>query len=94
LEFEEPNTEKFPCLKLAYESLKAGYPYPIVLNAADEVAVELFLNKKIKFTHIPAIIEETLNRFNALPPFSIEEVTEIDRRAKELAKKVAGKYIV
>ncbi|SMP18747.1 1-deoxy-D-xylulose 5-phosphate reductoisomerase [Desulfurobacterium pacificum] len=94
LEFEEPNTEKFPCLRLAYESLKAGYPYPIVLNAADEVAVELFLNKKIKFIHIPAIIEETLNRFNAPPPFSIEEVTEIDRRAKELAKKVAGKYIV
>ena len=94
LEFEEPNTKKFPCLKLAYESLKAGYPYPIVLNAADEIAVELFLNRKIKFIHISAIIEETLSRFNAPPPSSIEEVTKIDKEAKELAKKVAEKYLV
>jgi len=94
LEFEEPDTEKFPCLKLAYNSLKAGYPYPIVLNAADEVAVELFLKQKIKFTQIPTLIEETLNNFSAPPPSSIEEVTEIDNKARELARKLAEKYLV
>jgi len=88
LTFLEPDTERFPCLRLAYESLKMGYPYPIVLNAADEVAVELFLKGKIKFTEIPKLIEETLNRANFKPPKDIYEVAEIDRRAKELSLEV------
>jgi len=88
LTFLEPDTERFPCLRLAYESLKIGYPYPIVLNAADEVAVELFLKGKIKFTEIPQLIEETLSRANFKPPKDIYEVSEIDRRARELSLEV------
>ena len=88
LTFLEPDTKRFPCLRLAYESLKMGYPYPIVLNAADEVAVELFLEGKIKFTEIPKLIEETLSRADFKPPKDIYEVAEIDRRAKELSLEV------
>ncbi len=93
LDFYEPDTGKFPCLKLAYESLERGYPYPIVLNAADEVAVELFLKGKIKFTQIPVLIEEVLERSNFPEPESIEDVVEVDRRAKELAWKVARRWL-
>jgi len=93
LTFHEPDTERFPCLELAYESLKRGYPYPIVLNAADEIAVELFLEGKIKFTQIPLLIEEVLNSSNFPPPGSVEEVVEIDKRARELARKVAQRWL-
>ncbi|MEO2065417.1 MAG: 1-deoxy-D-xylulose-5-phosphate reductoisomerase [Desulfurobacteriaceae bacterium] len=93
LDFYEPDTEKFPCLKLAYESLERGYPYPIVLNAADEVAVELFLKGKIKFTQIPVLIEEVLERSNFPKPGSIEDVVEVDKGAKELAWKVARRWL-
>jgi 1-deoxy-D-xylulose-5-phosphate reductoisomerase len=85
LTFYEPDLERFPSLKLAFESLKAGYPYPIVLNAADEIAVELFLKKKIKFTDIPRLIERTLETSFFPPPKSIEEVIQIDKEAKKLA---------
>ncbi|ADU96541.1 1-deoxy-D-xylulose 5-phosphate reductoisomerase [Thermovibrio ammonificans HB-1] len=89
LEFYEPDTERFPCLKLAYRALEEGYPYPIILNAADEVAVELFLEGKIAFTKIPRLIEKTLESSNFKEPASVEEVVQIDKRARELARQVA-----
>jgi 1-deoxy-D-xylulose-5-phosphate reductoisomerase len=92
LSFLEPDVERFPCLKLAYESLERGYPYPIVLNAADEVAVELFLNGKIRFTDIPKLIEEALNRADFKKPETVEEVVEIDRRAKELTLEIFRRF--
>ena len=85
LSFMEPDTERFPCLKLAYESLEKGYPYPIVLNAADEVAVELFLNGKIRFTDIPKLIEETLSAAEFKNPQTVKEVVEITKQSKQLA---------
>ena len=88
LSFEEPDTERFPCLRLAYEAFKMGYPYPIVLNAADEVAVESFLKREIPFTAIPKVIERTLELASFERPSSVNEVVEIDRKAKELARKV------
>ncbi len=89
LEFEEPDTDKFPCLKLAYKALKLGYPYPIVLNAADEVAVQLFVEGKIPFTLIPKIVKKTMEKSKFKEPKTVEEVLEIDRKARELALKVA-----
>jgi len=89
LTFFEPDRRRFPCLELAYEALRLGYPYPIILNAADEVAVELFLRRKIGFTQIPALIREVLERSDFKEPESVEEVIEIDKEAKELAKRVA-----
>jgi len=89
LTFEEPDLKRFPCLNLAYRALESGYPYPIVLNAADEVAVDLFLKGRLRFTQIPELIEETLNRSDFPPPGSVEEVIEIDERAREVALRVA-----
>ncbi len=92
LEFYEPDLEKFPCLKLAYKALKEGSYYPTVLNGADEVAVELFLKGQIKFTDIPKLIEETLNLSDFKEPKEIEEVIEIDRKAKEKALEIAKRW--
>ncbi len=61
LEFEVPDTEKFPCLRLAREAGERGGLYPCILNAANEVAVQAFLDGQIQFTDIPVLIEEALN---------------------------------
>ena len=61
LEFEKPNLDKFKCLKLAFKALKKGHSYQVVLNAADEVLVNAFLDKKIKYTDISNMIEVLLN---------------------------------
>jgi len=92
LEFYPPDLKRFPGLKLAYEALKLGEPYPAVLNAADEVAVELFLKGRIKFTQIPLLIEKTMERAKFKEPETLEEVIEIDKRAKELAREVAKEW--
>ncbi|GAB6076435.1 1-deoxy-D-xylulose-5-phosphate reductoisomerase [Desulfurobacterium crinifex] len=89
LTFEEPDFKRFPALRLAYDALRLGYPYPIVLNAADEIAVELFLNGEIKFTEIPILIEKTLEKSEFREPASIEEVIEIDREARRIALEIA-----
>jgi 1-deoxy-D-xylulose-5-phosphate reductoisomerase len=87
--FDEPRDEVFRCLPLAVEAGKAGGAYPVSLNAANEVAVEAFLDGEIKFPEIAHVIEETLQR---VPEFgggdslkSMEAVTEIDNRAREAA---------
>ena len=85
LTFAKPDTKKFPCLKLAYDALYQGQSAPAVLNAANEVAVEYFLKKKIAFLDIPIVIEKTVSDFIHTSPSSIEEVLEIDRAARRLA---------
>src|SRR5690606_16619355 len=64
LDFETPDLEKFPCLRLAYEALRKGGTAPAVLNAANEAAVALFLNERLRFVDIPRVIEAVLD---ALP---------------------------
>ncbi len=59
LNFELPDTEIFPCLKLAYEAVKLGGSMPVVLNAVDEIAVEAFLSGKLKFNEIPKLIKKS-----------------------------------
>lgn len=58
LKFEKPNLEKFDCLRLAYKAIEMGHSYQVILNAADEVLVNAFLEKKIKYTDIPKGIEK------------------------------------
>ena len=62
LAFERPDLERFPCLALAYQALRAGGSAPVVLNAANEVAVESFLRGVLPFNRIPALVEEVLGR--------------------------------
>lgn len=78
LTFDEPDLEKFECLKLAYDVIKAGGSYPIVLNGANEAAVELFLNGKIKFIDIPALIKSAMDKHENHVSPSLENIVEID----------------
>ena len=90
LTFEEPDEARFPALRLAKACLKEGGASPTVLNAANEVAVEAFLNRSISFPGIAATVEETLARAKAklagVLPDSLEAVMHIDGGAREIAK--------
>ena len=85
LEFEEPDFERFPCLRLAYEAAEKGGAHCIALNAADEVAVEAFLDRKISFNEIPGTIEKVLASTSESHPATIGEVLASDREAREKA---------
>jgi len=86
LEFIRPDAGKFPCLALAYEALSQGGGAPTVLNAANEVAVEGFLQRRIPFDWIPRVIRATLEA-SAIPPVgSLDDVLELDRRSRETAR--------
>lgn len=85
LTFEAPDTERFPCLSLAFAALKAQGTAPAILNAANEVAVAAFLERKLSFTGIPALIQETLNRIPSLSADSLEVVLEADAQARRTA---------
>jgi 1-deoxy-D-xylulose-5-phosphate reductoisomerase len=86
LEFEEPDFERFPCLRLAYEAAEKGGAHPIALNAADEVAVEAFLDRRIPFTGIPRTIGEVLASTPEAHPATIAEVLDADREARQIAR--------
>ena len=88
LTFEEPDTERFPSLRLAFEALKAGRTYPAVLNAANEIAVAAFLDKKTGFTNIPAIVDKTMQAHEAYTPSSLEEYLAADRWARDTAREM------
>jgi len=85
LEFFEPDLERFPCLRLAYEALSEGGTAPAAMSAANEVVVAAFLARKIKFMDIPRVIEETLDSHNTQAAVSLEAVLEADRWAREFA---------
>ncbi len=86
LEFLEPNHDKFPCLELAYRALRAGGTAPAALNAANEVAVEAFLNRRIAFQEIPQIIESVLDVHEPRAASNLETVMMVDAWAREEAK--------
>ncbi len=86
LQFEAPDLEKFRCLKLAYDCLEQGGSYPIEINATNEVAVDAFLNKKIKFTQISELIEIALNEAKSSTVKNIEDILVVDLQARMKAK--------
>jgi len=92
LEFADPDPARFPCLRLAYEALKEGGTAPIVLNAANEVAVEAFLARRLTFTGIPQVIERALeaNDRRTAPPASIEAVRAADSWARSFSAATIG----
>jgi len=89
LEFHEPALDRFPCLALAYRALRAGGTVPVVLNAANEVAVEAFLDGKLGFTAIPRVIEKTMNAHEIEQVSTIDTVRRVDRWAREQAHDAA-----
>jgi 1-deoxy-D-xylulose-5-phosphate reductoisomerase len=90
LTFDETDERRFPALKLAKESLKAGGAAPTVLNAANEVAVEAFLNRATSFPGIAALVERTLDRaaseLSGVMPDSLDAVMYLDGRARDIAR--------
>jgi 1-deoxy-D-xylulose-5-phosphate reductoisomerase len=89
LAFAPPDFGTFPCLRLAIEAGKTGGTFPAVLCAADEVAVELFLSRRIKFTDIASLIEWTLEKHQPIARPSIEEILAADAWAREETLKLA-----
>ncbi len=83
LTFEQPEFDTFPCLKLAIEAGKKGETYPAVLCAADEIAVELFLSQRIKFTDIARLVEQILEEHEAIAHPTLEEIIAADAWARE-----------
>jgi len=82
LEFESPDTERFPCLKLAYDALAAGGTTPAILNAVNEVAVAAFLREQIQYLDIPRLIDDTLQKLPVEPVESIEQLLAVDVQAR------------
>jgi len=93
LTFEDVNMEKFPCLKYAYKAGKIGGTVPTVLSSADEVAVDAFLKRKIRFTDIPEVIRQTMDSYNECEfsqpsDLSLDDIITADKWARNFAEKV------
>ena len=88
LNFEKPNLNTFKNLKLAYDAINEGGNKPCVLNAANEIVVDAFLNDKIKFLEMPEIIEECLNKIEYIANLSFEDYVSMDKKTRNLAKKL------
>lgn len=85
LDFESPDFARFPCLRLAYQALEMGDNMPAVLNAANEVAVESFLDGKMAFTAIPALIEHVMQNVQQQTMYSLNDILNTDQNAREVA---------
>ncbi|MGE5855426.1 MAG: 1-deoxy-D-xylulose-5-phosphate reductoisomerase, partial [Syntrophaceae bacterium] len=93
LEFEPPDLERFPCLRLGYEAGRAAGTMPAVMNAANEVAVNAFLEEKIPFQSIARVIEEVMSRHVPSDVSSLEAVLEADSQARRQAEEILKKGI-
>ncbi|WP_346836891.1 1-deoxy-D-xylulose-5-phosphate reductoisomerase [Microbulbifer sp. SAOS-129_SWC] len=90
LDFESPDMERFPCLRLAREAMDAGGSAPTALNAANEVAVDAFLQGRLAFTSIAAVIERVMKMVEPVELTGLDAVETADRNARNLAREVLG----
>lgn len=90
LTFEEPRIDVFKCLQYAYEAVKTGGTMPAVLNGANEIAVQLFLQDKMGFLDIPRIIRETMDSHKTILSPDLEDLLSADKFARNKAYKIAG----
>lgn len=93
LTFQKPDFEKFPCLDLAFKACDTGKTLPAVLNAANETAVQAFLDQRLSFAKIPKVIEKTMSRHSVAEHASLDDILEADKWARTEAKKVIKKEI-
>jgi 1-deoxy-D-xylulose-5-phosphate reductoisomerase len=93
LEFLKPDIKKFPCLGLAYEAGLCGGTAPVVLNAADEVVVSAFIEKKIRFIDLSKIIEKVLVLHNSINNPSLDDILQVDLWARRETKKIIERTI-
>ncbi len=92
LDFRSPDEHRFPCLRLAAEAARAGGAMPVWLNAANEVAVQAFLDRQIAFTAIAALIDEVLAKCTDSCPASLEAILQADREARAIAGEKLKSY--
>ncbi|WP_027183986.1 1-deoxy-D-xylulose-5-phosphate reductoisomerase [Desulfovibrio inopinatus] len=83
LTFEKPRLDVFPCLQLAFDAIKSGPSHPVVLNAANEIAVERFLQEDIAFLDIPRCIEKALSHHSGCDVSSLDAIIELDKRTRQ-----------
>lgn len=88
LDFQEPDTTRFPALKLARQAMQSGGLAPAILNAANEIAVAAFLKSSIGFTEIPQVVEQTLNQVESGAAESIELILQVDKLARSVAQQI------
>ena len=82
LKFERPDTQKFPCLALAYKASEMGHSAQVVLNAANEVMVDAFLNGKVKYTSIPKVISAMIDKYDIRKLDSVGDILDFDREVR------------
>jgi 1-deoxy-D-xylulose-5-phosphate reductoisomerase len=88
LDFEKPDYDRFPCLKLAENAAKVSGTAPAILNAANEIAVDAFLNKQVKFTQIAQIVEMTLTNITSSNADNLDVILEADFSARQYAERL------
>jgi 1-deoxy-D-xylulose-5-phosphate reductoisomerase len=88
LSFYPPDDRKFPCLRLAYEACRVGSTMPAVLNAANEVAVDAFLDGRIGFLDVPRLIESAMERHSVATATTLHNILEADRWAREESQRM------
>ena len=91
-DFAPPDFDRFPLLKVAYHCQEAGGSATCILNAADEIAVEAFLNGEIPFPGIAAVVEETLSRMANRQPRSVGDILDIDKESRSMARALASRH--
>ena len=77
--------QRFPCLSLAFQAGKQGGTAPVILNAANEIAVAAFLDNALRYLQIPEVVEQVLNTITPSAPSSLEDILEVDARSRVLA---------
>ena len=90
LDFLHPDEARFPCIAVARDVATIGGTAPAIMNAANEVAVELFCQGKIRFTDIVPMIEKTVSRMPHEPIAGVDHVLEVDQRARAVTRKLLG----
>lgn len=85
LDFQKPDRTRFPCLQLAFDALHVGKTAPAIFNAANEIAVNAFIEKRISYLDIPRLIDFTLNQMNIQQPSSIEDIIATDEEARRIS---------
>jgi 1-deoxy-D-xylulose-5-phosphate reductoisomerase len=88
LTFSSPDPERFPCLKLAYQSIEIGETMPAILNAANEIAVNAFLEGSLKFTHLPRLLQRVMEDHEVKSVHTIEDILRADQWARERSKAI------
>jgi len=91
LSFREPDLNRFPCLGLAFQAMRAGASAPVTLNAANEVAVDAFLDHRIGFELIPRLVAEIMERIEVTAVQTVQDVLDQDRMARRLANDWVGR---